>query len=158
MNLSLASSFPIDFKIFPICRNKAVKQINDFPCFPAQTLLLTSWRDLLVRQADVSFAVVQFKVNILHGPSHAANVSVCLPYLFDLTLNHQAVQVIVINLWGKWIQNEQFQSDQTHELISWWIQCFPERYSNSHLFGFRSSLSACVAHVYKFSLFVSSDS
>lgn len=93
MNLSPASSVPIDFEIFPICQSKAVKQINDFTCFPAQTvlLLLTGWRDLLVRQADVTFTAVQLKVNILHGPAHATNFSVCLPYLCDITLNHQPV-------------------------------------------------------------------
>ena len=78
MNLSSASSFPIDVEIFPICGDKAVKQLT----LPAQTLLLlllllpTGWRDLLVRQADVTFTV--FYVVLLMPQTF---LSVCCTYV-----------------------------------------------------------------------------
>ena len=48
MNLVSASRFLIHLEIFPMCLNKAAKQINNLTYFPAQTLDTSDWMEPLV--------------------------------------------------------------------------------------------------------------
>lgn len=98
MNLSPACSFPTDLKIFPICWNEAVIQINDFTCFPAQP-------------AGCNDMSVQFNVNILRGPHYATSCPVCLP-VFNAkspACSHGHIKVSL-----SLISNQQFKSHETH--------------------------------------------
>lgn len=93
----------MDLKIFPICLNEAVKHISDITCLSAQTLLPTGCRDLLVRQAGVTFTVVQFTVSILRGPAHATNRCDRLPCWCYARLSHQAVHMTISTSARLWI-------------------------------------------------------